>query len=133
MKLSILTPERKLLEAVEVSEITVPTQEGIIQILPGHIPFVGVIETGVLKCSVVGKPEQFRASVSSGFIHVHGDHVEVVAETLELPHEIDRTRARAAQEKAERILREGSLGEAEFKKYQLKLQRSLIRQQLSDK
>ena len=56
-----------------------------------------------------------------------------MAETIELRKEIDVERAKRAQKIAEDILRDAELDEHRFRKYQLKLQRSLIRQQVAAK
>jgi F-type H+-transporting ATPase subunit epsilon len=57
--------------------------------------------------------------------------VTVLAETAETPEEIDRERATEARKHAETQLGKGDLVPADFQKYQLKLQRSLIRIQLA--
>jgi F-type H+-transporting ATPase subunit epsilon len=132
LKLTILSPERRLLEKVEVDSVTLPGSEGQIQILPGHVPMVGTLETGVFGF----QPSRGGGStgfVSTGFFEVKDDNVAVMAETLELQGEIDVERARRAQRGAETALREANLDPHAFKKYQLKLQRSIVRQQLVGK
>lgn len=68
--------------------------------------------------------------ISNGFFEVNGDCVMVLAETLELRGEIDVARAKLAQQKAEKALQEAGIDEHRFRKYQLKLQRALLRQHL---
>ena len=130
LKLSILSPERRILNQAEAMELTLPTAEGQIQILPGHAAMVGVLHTGVLEVQLKGQGSKI-AFLSTGFFQVHDDEVMIMAETLELPGEIDLERAKRAQLKAEQELVRAELSEQSFKKYQLKLQRSLIRQQLA--
>jgi F-type H+-transporting ATPase subunit epsilon len=67
--------------------------------------------------------------ISSGFYDVKDDVVNVLAETVELAGEIDLDRARRAQKAAEDNLKSAELTESSFRKYQLKLERALIRQQ----
>ena len=69
--------------------------------------------------------------ISSGFYDVKDDTVNVLAETIELAGEIDLDRAKRAQKAAEENLKAAELTEQSFKKYQLKLERALIRQQAS--
>jgi F-type H+-transporting ATPase subunit epsilon len=126
LKLTILSPERRLVTEFEVDWVTLPGSEGQIQVLPGHTAMVGTLETGVFTYAAGGKEES--GVISSGFFDASPNGLVVLADTLELKGEIDITRARKAQEKAEAALRESSLDEHHFKKYQLKLQRSLIRQ-----
>ncbi len=127
--LSIYSPERKLVEREEVLSLLVTTVEGETEILPGHVGMVSQIETGRFEYQpVVGK--RVTGVISTGFLNVEGEVVKVLAETLELSAEINVGRAKAAQLKAEEMLKNASLGLHEFNKYQLKLQRALIRQSI---
>jgi F-type H+-transporting ATPase subunit epsilon len=129
LKLNIFTPERKILEGRLVVEATLPGSEGQIEILPGHAAMAGTLETGILSYVVEGQGVA-RAAVSTGFFSIQEDTVSVSVETLEMGGEIDLERAKAAQALAEKTLQEADLDEHRFKKYQLKLQRALIRQQV---
>jgi F-type H+-transporting ATPase subunit epsilon len=130
LKLTVLAPERKLLENFAVEEVTLFSSEGEIQILPGYAPIVGTLETGVFK--YVGTDgSKATGVISSGFYDVKDDVVNVLAETIELAGEIDVDRAKRAQKLAEDNLKAAELTEQSFKKYQLKLERALIRQQAS--
>ncbi len=53
LKLKINTPEGVIYEW-KVKEVVVPTEDGMIGILPGHIPLVSVVKPGILKF----KPEE---------------------------------------------------------------------------
>ncbi len=132
LKLSIYTPERKLLESALALEVTLPTSEGQIQVLPGHAAMIGTLETGVFSYSVAENQTEVGV-ISTGFFEVANDHVKLMAETLELQQEIDAERAKRAQQTAEESLRGADLSETSFQKYQLKLQRSLVRQQVAGK
>jgi F-type H+-transporting ATPase subunit epsilon len=129
MKLSILSPERRLVEGVLVEEVTLPGTEGQIQILPEHAPMIGALRTGFFNYRSRGKDPVYGV-ISSGFFEVRDNEVFVMAETIELKSEIDLDRARRAQQLAEQTLQSADLDEHRFKKYQLKLQRAMIRQQL---
>jgi F-type H+-transporting ATPase subunit epsilon len=132
LRLTVLTPERKLLDAMSIKELTLQSSEGEIQVLPGHAAMLGTLVTGRIKYHLANGDER-EGVVSSGFFEVSGDLVSVVAETLELRGEIDLDRARKAQLKSEAILKEASIEDGQFQKYQLKLQRALIRQQVEGK
>ncbi len=128
ISVDIVTPYRRLVEGVKVEALKVPGHAGELTILPGHTEFLTLLNTGVMSFSVDGQERRF--AVSFGFIDIRGDKALVLAETCEEASEIDAGRAKAAQKKAEEALGAG-LAEDKFKKYQLKLQRSLIRQQIS--
>jgi F-type H+-transporting ATPase subunit epsilon len=83
LKLSILSPERRLLEEKPVDEVTLNGSEGQIQILPGHAAMVGTLEKGEFHYHPVGG-NRTGGVIASGFFQVHDDHVNVLAESLEL-------------------------------------------------
>lgn len=130
LKLTVLTPERRLLLGLNVESVALTGYEGEISILPGHAPMLGNLETGGFSYrSVEGVSTQ--GVITTGFFEVSKNEVVVLAENLELKGEIDIDRARKAQKRAEDTLKEANIGETDFKKYQLKLFRSLIRQQVA--
>lgn len=130
MKLNILSPERRLLTGVAVTQVTLPGAEGQIQVLAGYAPFVSTLETGLFSYELANGTTE-SGFLSTGFVEVLNDEVTVLAETLELKSEINLTRARKAQERAEQELASPALDEQKFRKYQLKLQRAMIRQQFA--
>jgi len=130
LQLTLLSPERRLLEGVPVEQVTLTGSEGQVQILPGHVPFIGSIETGTFTY-VNTQGDEVTGFISTGFFDVKDDKVNILAEVLELKNEIDLDRAKLAQKKAEEALKDATLEDSDFKKQQLKLQRALIRQQLT--
>lgn len=130
LKLTVYSPERKVLESCSVTEVTLMTSEGQVQILPGHARLIGVLETGVFHYSATQGGKRLGV-ISSGFFEVGVNEVSVVAQTLEFSDEINLGRAKEAQKRAEEKLNAPNLDESSFKKYQLKMQRALIRQQIA--
>ena len=86
--------------------------------------------TGILNYKT-GDGRQHYGVVSTGFFEVKKNSVILMCETVEMKGDIDLERAKRAQAKAEQGLRAADLDEHQFKKYELKLMRSLIRQQLA--
>jgi len=130
LTLNIYTPERKVVEGRRVSEITLFGSEGQIQILPGHAAMVGTLETGPISYRLEDGALAL-AAVSTGFFQVQDEAISLTVETLEMSGEVDVERARKAQAGAEKMLQDAALEEHQFKKYQLKLQRALLRQQVA--
>jgi F-type H+-transporting ATPase subunit epsilon len=98
IKIEIVTPER-VVATNEVDSITLPTEEGEITILKGHIPLVSVLSSGVIETK---KEEELQImAVSGGFVEVFSDKVIVLADTAEYAEEIDVERAEQARRKAE--------------------------------
>ncbi len=128
-KLSILAPERRLIEGEAVVSVVLTTSDGEVEVLPGHADMVAQLEPGKFVYTPAGQ-KPVMGFISSGFVNVEQGNVKVVAETIELVAEIDLNRAKAAQANAEKQLTAAGMDEATFRKYQLKLQRAIIRQSL---
>lgn len=101
IRLDIVTPVRLLLSE-EVDEVTIPGSEGYLGILPGHLPLLTLLGTGVLSYRKGNQKIVFACS--GGFAEVLPDRVIITATTIERPEEIDVARARASKESAERQL-----------------------------
>ncbi len=101
IRLDIVTPVRLLLSE-EVDEVTIPGSEGYLGILPGHLPLLTLLGTGVLSYRKGNQKIVFACS--GGFAEVLPDRVIITASTIERPEEIDVARARASKESAERKL-----------------------------
>ncbi len=126
-KLDIVTPERKVYSD-KVEFVMARGVSGDLGILFGHIPLVTPLKISVLKFKKNGV-EQLVA-ISGAFMEVRGESVTIIAETAELPEEIDINRALAAKERAERRLADAGLETRDFKKIEVALQRAITRLQV---
>jgi F-type H+-transporting ATPase subunit epsilon len=124
VQVDIVSPERKVYEG-QVQMVVAKGVEGELGIMAGHAPLVTPLKTGVLRL-LTEKAEQVIA-VSGGFIEVRPEKVTVLAETAELPEEIDVTRAQSAKERAETRLKGLNKGDQEFNVNELALQRAVNR------
>ena len=101
IRLKVVSPAR-LIMSEDVDEVTIPGSEGYLGILPGHLPLLTLLGTGILTYRDQGMKHSL--AVSGGFAEVLPERVIVIAETVELPKEIDVERARMSKEKAEKEL-----------------------------
>src|SRR5437016_5244108 len=99
--LEVATPSR-LVIAEQVDEVVVPGIEGYFGVLPGHAALLSTLGIGELTYRI-GREER-HAAVAGGFAEVRNDKVIVLADTAELPAEIDRARADRARDRAEQRL-----------------------------
>ena len=99
------------------------------EILVNHVPLVGLLDTGIFSYQVFSKELEY-GFISTGIFEISNNHVKILAKTLELAEEINLQRAILAQKKALEALEKTSLSTATLKKYELKLKRALLRQQL---
>lgn len=103
LQLEIVTPERLVLQET-VEHVVLPTRAGgEIDVLPGHVPLMAMIEPGELRFFVNGKPDSI--AIDRGFIEVVDDTVKVLTEAAIDVAEIDlasldQARARAEEELA---------------------------------
>lgn len=124
LALKIVTPYR-LLVRTQAEEVYLPGACGQMGVLPGHAPLVSALGIGELHYRDNGG--EHRMAVAGGFVEVEADEITVLAETGELAEEIDRARAKAAKERAERALTRPDLSEEEFEAISAALLRALTR------
>lgn len=103
IKFEIATPERVVLKE-EILQVTVPTIEGDITVLPKHSPLVSILRPGVLELKKMDSSIEI-ISVSGGFVEVLLNKIIILADTAERAEEIDLERAEEARQKAEESLK----------------------------
>ncbi|MBQ6251893.1 F0F1 ATP synthase subunit epsilon [Ruminococcus sp.] len=114
----------------EVEHLVITAIDGLIGIMAGHEPLVTSLPTGELKYLVDG--EWKYAAISEGFIQVMPDSSIILADTCELPEEIDIKRAQEARERAEERLRQKQ-SIKEYYETQAALNRAMNRLKISQK
>ncbi|MCH2532973.1 MAG: ATP synthase F1 subunit epsilon [Bdellovibrionales bacterium] len=128
LNLTLVTPTKKILNEVEVEEVTIPAFKGQLEILPGHSPLMTTLTTGIVTYKLDGEVK--KASVSWGYLEVINDKVIVLAETAETAEELDAERIQIAYDKALSMLDQEALTVGEIEKLQRKLQRAENRKDL---
>lgn len=103
LKLNVLTPERKAVVDLDVTQVTVPAFSGEMTILPGHAPLVTTLGTGIIKYKV-GTDKVYKALISSGYCEVTPAGVNVLAEFMQLPEEVNVDTEQAHLQVAEKKL-----------------------------
>ncbi|MFO7725146.1 MAG: ATP synthase F1 subunit epsilon [Oceanipulchritudo sp.] len=104
LTLEIVTPERKVLSD-EVDHVVLPTEKGgEIDVLPGHIPLMTMIEPGQLTYFKGGKAESI--AIDRGFIEIIGNVVHVLTEAAIEVEEIDPQALEDARQRADDALEE---------------------------
>src|SRR5690349_6358830 len=82
------TPERVAVRA-KIRQVSIPTTEGEITVLPDHLPLVAPIRAGELRHVDENGVETIMA-VSGGFVTVHPDNrLAILADTAERAEELD--------------------------------------------
>ena len=125
MLLEIVTPERKIY-GQQVNMVLAKGIEGELGILPNHIPLVTPLRIAAVTAKVEGQKDHVIA-VHGGFMEVRKDKVVILAESAELPEEIDADRAARARERAEARLREAQKEKVDFHRAEQALARAMLR------
>ena len=114
----------------ECEHLVITAIDGLLGILPGHEPLVTALPPGELKYMVDGKWRY--AAISDGFIQVMPDKSVILADSCELPEEIDIKRAEEARQRAEERLRQKQSIQ-EYYQTQAALNRAMNRLKVSQK
>jgi F-type H+-transporting ATPase subunit epsilon len=131
IKFKIVTPERTVYED-SIDQVTLPTQEGEITVLPNHIPLISVLAPGELVAKVGG--EEVAMAVSGGMVEVRANEITILADTAERAEEIDLKRAEEAREKAEKLKDEKiRMDETEYAAVAALMERNLARIRVAKK
>ena len=131
LKLNIITPEKTVLEEL-VEQVTLPTTEGEITILPGHIALVSALKSGDIVAKKDG--EYIPMAVAGGFIEIKNDEVAVLADFAEHVGHISDDVVAKAKARAEELKQMKDKGEVvDLESYEAELERSLARVKVADK
>lgn len=102
IKLSIITQE-KIVYQDEVNQITIPTEMGVITVLPDHIPLVSLLTVGEMCIKKQDYTVPF--AISGGILEVRREsEVIVLADRAEHAKEIDVSRAEEAYKRAKEFM-----------------------------
>jgi F-type H+-transporting ATPase subunit epsilon len=131
--LTVVTPEGEAY-VKQVDGVVLPGSEGEFGVLTGHEPFMTGLQAGTMQISVGA--EKVYAAVSRGFAEIHENTVSVLVGSCEFAHEIDRSRAEIARDRALAQLQEmraTAEGEAKIRELQDAYSRAVARVAASDR
>ena len=109
LQVELVSPERILYSGEADMVVCRTVGGGEVAFLTGHAPFLGALETGLVRVKTSGGEEV--AAVHGGFVEVRDNRVIVLSDVAELAADIDADRARRAKDAAER--RESDMDDAE--------------------
>ena len=127
--LEIIATDRVFYQG-ECEHLVITAIDGLLGIMAGHEPLVTALPDGELKYMVDGK--WHYAAISEGFIQVMPDNSVILADTCELPEEIDIKRAEEERQRAQEKLRQKQSIQ-EYYQTQAALNRAMNRLKISQK
>lgn len=103
LTLEIITPSKKAYTD-KVDSVLIPSAAGHVEILPGHIPLIGVLEMGEIIITKSKQKEDIMVDI--GYFEVRGDTVKILTEgAIDVnsidPQEVKDALARAEQAREE--------------------------------
>ena len=103
LTLEIVTPEARVYSDT-VDSVVIPTVEGEVGILAGHIPLLTQVDHGELRVTK-GSSTEFLA-IGGGFAQISGDKVSILAERAITEEKMDENAIETAMKRAQDTLKE---------------------------
>lgn len=98
LQVELVSPERILYSGEADMVVCRTVGGGEVAFLTGHAPFLGALETGVVRVKT-GSGEEV-AAVHGGFVEVRDNRVIILSDVAELAADIDTSRAQRAKDAA---------------------------------
>jgi F-type H+-transporting ATPase subunit epsilon len=136
LKLKIVTPEKLILEEM-VDQVTLPTTEGEVTILPDHIPLISGLASGDVVALTNG--EHVPMAVVGGFVEIKQGkegitEVAVLADFAEHVSTLSDEKITESKTRAEELKKQmENKDHVDFEHFEAELERSLTRVKIADK
>jgi F-type H+-transporting ATPase subunit epsilon len=111
LTLTVVTPERSVVERSPCDSVSLPGELGELGILPGHTPLVALLGVGRVVWTDGGK--KTAVAVRGGFVEVAGDAVRVLADLAAEKDAIDAAAARESRSEGD-MRRLGVVGQEQL-------------------
>ena len=133
LEVTIVTPERSLLEQVVCSQVELPGTQGTLGVMEGHTPLMTPLGIGIVRLiGANGRAEEILIAVSGGFAEVRPEQVKITAHAAETEDDIDLARAEAARQRALQRIKNRQ-GGVDIDRAELAMARALNRMRLARK
>lgn len=132
LKIKIVTPEKVIYEG-EVMSVSLPTVEGEITILPGHIPVISAITAGELSVRYDNKMSEEFFSITRGVAEIDSKNVTILTDAAERAEEIDAERAEEAKKKAKDLMTKVQIDGEGYAEALAKMERAVSRIRIARK
>ena len=103
LTLEIVTPEARVYSDT-IDNVVIPTVEGEIGVLPGHLPLLSQVADGELRVTKGSNVETLV--IGDGFVQVQGDKVSILAEHAIEESAINEDAVEQAMQRAQAALKE---------------------------
>lgn len=117
----------------DVYEVLLPTTDGLIGVLPGHMPLVSVAAEGVISIrKSATDPDDFMENYAThgGVIEISDDVLSVLVDEADHADEINEQEAQAAYDRAQKMKKEAK-DQVSLEQAQSLVDRSAVRLQVA--
>jgi F-type H+-transporting ATPase subunit epsilon len=88
LRLELVTPNARVWRG-DVRSVTIPAAKGDMGVLPGHAPYLGLLNEGRVTARPATRGQRLLTfNVTGGFAEVLPDSVTILADSAELPSSI---------------------------------------------
>jgi F-type H+-transporting ATPase subunit epsilon len=129
LALEIITPTKVVLSE-EVDQITIPTIDGEITVLPNHVNLLTKVIPGEMIIKIGNKSDNF--AVTGGFLEILNNHVNLLADYAIHADDIEIAKVEEAKIRAEKAMKE-KLTEEDFRVANAELAKSLLQLKVARK
>ena len=129
LALEIITP-LKIVFSEEIDEITLPTIDGEISILPNHVNLLTKIALGEMVIRKGAYNDLF--AITGGFLEIMNNHVNVLADYAIHANDIEIAKVEEAKERAQKAMKE-KLTADDFRVANAELTKSLLQLKVARK
>lgn len=96
------------------SSVSLPTANGEIGILSQHTSYTGLLGTGILEYTSAEGAKSRRLVISGGFCRFSGDTLVILADSVDLPEELDKTSYSKGREELQKTVDTGDATSQEW-------------------
>ena len=118
MLFSLISTTRKVLDTIEIDSVNIPTIQGEIQVLPHHLPVLGVTKPGLLRVMRTNSSAEEVYALGSGIYEVDENGVRVIADMVDSGENISVDSINQKKEEAKQFMaqaqKEGLHNTAEY-------------------
>jgi F-type H+-transporting ATPase subunit epsilon len=114
LRLTLVTPFKKVHEDLIVDEVRLPAEQGHVTVYPDHAPMVTTLGVGILSYKKQGDSEFCHSAISWGYCEVNKGSVKLLAENVEQKESIDLEKEKKIQSNAEEALASNTLSPEEI-------------------
>ena len=104
MLFSLISTTKKVLDKTEIESVIIPTMNGEIQVLPNHLPVLGVTQPGILRIQYIGREVSY--ALGAGIYEVDENGVRVIADMVDSGENINAESISKKKEEAKAFMKQ---------------------------